>query len=388
MSRPSDSPWRSQSGITFLKFQQHGLCWSNMPDLGWAPQLRVSSTTRIDRPWTPSCFVDDRKLIWNNNSIFEWCLASNIILIMASTSKSGKSQPGGIVEPREPTKNEELSRLESIEIAGQVQELRADQALADLGYEPELSRNRSTFHVAFMSFVLASVPYGLGTSLFYPLINGGSATVIWGWVSVSLIIICVALSLGEITSVYPTAGGVYYQTFMLSPVRWRRLAAWICGWSYVAGNVVITLAVGFGTTSFVVACINVFEKEPGVGIFQTQTYHIYLLFLAITILCTATSALGNRHLPKLDVRPLALTHRLSDQSLGLTYLQAFATFWTLAALVATAICTLAIAKNGRHSGEYVFGDFEPLSGWTPGWAFCVGLLQAGYATSSTGMIIS
>jgi len=49
---------------------------------------------------------------------------------------------------------------------------------------------------------------------------------------------------------------------------------------------------------------------------------------------------------------------------------------------------LAIAKNGRHSGEYVFGDFEPLSGWTPGWAFCVGLLQAGYATSSTGMIIS
>lgn len=190
-----------------------------------------------------------------------------------------------------------------IEMAGQVEELQADQALQALGYAPELSRNRSTFHVAFMSFVLASVPYGLATTLFYPLINGGPATIIWGWLTVSLIIICVAASLGEITSVYPTAGGVYYQTFMLSPVRWQRLAAWICGWSYVAGNIVITLAVSFGTTLFLVGCINVFEKEPGVGIFEAKTYQIYLLFVAITALCTATSALGNRHLPKLDVRP-------------------------------------------------------------------------------------
>ncbi|KAK5320627.1 hypothetical protein LTR93_006839 [Exophiala xenobiotica] len=286
---------------------------------------------------------------------------------MASTSKSGIGLPEGVFSREDSTKNEQLGRQESIEIAGQVQELQADQALEHLGYAPELSRNRSTFHVAFMSFVLASMPYGLATTLFYPLINGGSATVIWGFAAVSLIIICVACSLGEITSVYPTAGGVYYQTFMLSPVRWRRLAAWICGWAYVAGNVVITLAVSFGTTSFVVACINVFEMEPGLGIFQASTYQIYLLFLAITVLCTATSAFGNQHLPKLD---------------------AFATVWTIAALIAIAACTLAIAKNGRHSAKYVFADFEPLSGWTPGWAFCVGLLQAGYATSSTGMIIS
>jgi len=52
------------------------------------------------------------------------------------------------------------------------------------------------------------------------------------------------------------------------------------------------------------------------------------------------------------------------------------------------VSVLAIAKNGRHTGDYVFRHFEPQSGWTPGWSFCVGLLQAAYATSSTGMIIS
>ncbi|KAL5328399.1 hypothetical protein ACEPPN_001898 [Leptodophora sp. 'Broadleaf-Isolate-01'] len=243
----------------------------------------------------------------------------------------------------------------------------ADDLLEAMGYASELVRNRSTLQVAFMSFVLASIPYGLATTFFYPLAGGGPTTVLWGWVTVSLIILCVAVSLGEITSVYPTAGGVYYQTFMLSPIWCRKIMSWICGWSYVVGNITITLAVNFGTTLFFIACINVFESEPGVGIWQAETYQIFLTFVAITILCNLVSALGNKWLPWLDT---------------------FAIFWTFAGVIAIVVCVLALAKEGRRSAKFVFTDFEPLSGWTPGWAFCVGLLQAAYATSSTGMIIS
>ncbi|KAF7564018.1 hypothetical protein G7046_g152 [Stylonectria norvegica] len=243
----------------------------------------------------------------------------------------------------------------------------ADQLLENLGYKPELSRNRSTWQVAFMSFVLASIPYGLATTLYYPLIGGGPVDIIWGWVAVSLIIICVAASLGEITSIYPTAGGVYYQAFMLAPARWRRIASWICGWLYVVGNITITLAVNFGTSLFIVSCLNVFEKEPGVGIFPGEAYQVFLLFLAITLLCNAVSSLGNKWLPWLDTAAI---------------------FWTFAAVLAILVCVLAIAKNGRHDAKYVFTHFEVSSGWPAGWSFCVGLLQAGYATSSTGMIIS
>ncbi|KAK6538847.1 hypothetical protein TWF694_010410 [Orbilia ellipsospora] len=243
----------------------------------------------------------------------------------------------------------------------------ADNLLEALGFQPELTRNRSTWQVAFMSFVLASIPYGLATTLYYPIIGGGPVTIIWGWLGVSLIIICVAISLGEITSVYPTAGGVYYQTFMLSPAWCRRVAAWVCGWAYVAGNITITLAVNFGTTLFFVACVNVFESEPGVGVFQAEKYQVFLIFLAITLLTNSISSLGNRWLPILDT---------------------FAIFWTFAGLISMVICVLAIAKNGRHDAKYVFTDFEPQSGWVKGWSFMIGLLHAGYATSSTGMIIS
>jgi amino acid transporter len=63
-------------------------------------------------------------------------------------------------------------------------------------------------------------------------------------------------------------------------------------------------------------------------------------------------------------------------------------FWTFAGVIAILVTTLAVAKGGRRSASYVFGHFESNSGWPDGWSFCVGLLHAGYATSSTGMIIS
>ncbi|KAL9035993.1 MAG: hypothetical protein Q9180_004557 [Flavoplaca navasiana] len=244
----------------------------------------------------------------------------------------------------------------------------ADDLLEAMGYKAELTRSRSTLQVAFMSFVLASIPYGLATTLYYPLVGGGPADIIWGWVTVSLIILCVAASLGEITSVYPTSGGVYYQTFMLAAPSYRLIMSWICGWAFVVGNITITLAVNFGTTLFFAACINVFETEPEVGIFAAEPYQIYLIFFAITILCNVVSALGNKWLP---------------------YLDTFAIFWTFAGLICIVVCVLAIAKNGRNDAAYVFGEFDPSnSGWPAGWSFCVGLLHAAYATSSTGMIIS
>lgn len=69
-------------------------------------------------------------------------------------------------------------------------------------------------------------------------------------------------------------------------------------------------------------------------------------------------------------------------------LQTFAIFWTFAGILAILITVLAVAKDGRRHADYALGGFEPTSGWPAGWSFCVGLLHAAYATSSTGMVIS
>lgn len=207
-----------------------------------------------------------------------------------------------------------------------------DVWLQALGYTPELVRSRSTFQVAFMSFVLASIPYGLATTLFYPLNGGGSTCVIWGWLAVSCIIMCVAASLGEITSVFPTAGvsaPLGPPTSMLMYLRAFTTRASCCRPFGVvglmpgsavgialsvshstrdeslvtdsAGQITITLSVQFATALFLIGCINIFESEPGVGIFEATTWQTYLVFLAIVFVCNVVSALGNRWLPLLDV---------------------------------------------------------------------------------------
>lgn len=172
---------------------------------------------------------------------------------------------------------------------------------------------------------------------------------------------------------------------MLASPRWRRIASWICGWLYVVGNITITLSVNFGTALFFVSCINVFEQAPGTGVFESTNSRVFLIFLAITFMCNAVAALGNRWLPWLDVSP-RLT--LISPSVLADFIETGAIFWTFAGVIAIMVSVLAIAKNGRHDAKYVFTHFETSSGWPNGWSFCVGLLHAGYATSSTGMIVS
>lgn len=101
----------------------------------------------------------------------------------------------------------------------------ADQALARLGYKGELPRNLSMLSILGLSFAIMAVPFGLSTTMYLSLTNGQSVTVLWGWVLVSLISICIAASLAEICAVFPTAGGVYYWSAMLSSPNFAPLVS-------------------------------------------------------------------------------------------------------------------------------------------------------------------
>lgn len=83
-----------------------------------------------------------------------------------------------------------------------------DEDLARLGYAPELKRSLTVWAVMGLSFSIIAAPFGLSIGFSYALINGGPVTVLWGWVLVSLISVCLAASLGEICSCYPSSGGV------------------------------------------------------------------------------------------------------------------------------------------------------------------------------------
>ena len=108
-----------------------------------------------------------------------------------------------------------------------------------------------------------AVPYGLAAPIATALIGGGPATMIWGLVLVAALTSTLALSLGEICSLYPTSAGAYYWTYKLSPPSSRVLLSWITGWMTLVGVWTISLSVNFGK-------IDNPHKAPNV----TCSYHL------------------------------------------------------------------------------------------------------------------
>ena len=81
------------------------------------------------------------------------------------------------------------------------------QVMDKLGYKPELQRNRSMFTLLFQSLAIAAIPYGEGAPIISAIYGGGPLSIFVGWLMVLVLDECVALSLGELASKYPTSAG-------------------------------------------------------------------------------------------------------------------------------------------------------------------------------------
>src|ERR1700736_1981583 len=85
-----------------------------------------------------------------------------------------------------------------------------EQRLAELGYKQEVNRGWSSFSNFAISFSIISVLAGCFTTYGQALNNGGPIAISIAWPVISLFVLCVALSMAELASAYPTAGGIYY----------------------------------------------------------------------------------------------------------------------------------------------------------------------------------
>ena len=109
------------------------------------------------------------------------------------------------------------------------------QVLDQLGYKQELSRNRSMFTLLFQSLAIAAIPYGVGGPLISAIYGGGPLAIFVGWILILVLDECIALSLGELASRYPTSAGPYYWSFQLAS-RGKTALSFITGWTWLVGN--------------------------------------------------------------------------------------------------------------------------------------------------------
>ncbi|EAT91271.1 hypothetical protein HBI56_016650 [Parastagonospora nodorum] len=236
----------------------------------------------------------------------------------------------------------------------------ADAALAKMGYQSELPRNLSMMSVLGLSFAIMAVPFGLSTTLYITLTDGQSVTVLYGWVLVSLISLCIAASLAEICAVYPTAGGVYYWSAMLSTREWAPITSWITGWLTLVGNWTVTLSINFSGGQLILSAITLWDED-----FVPNQWQTVLMFWAVMSVCMLTNIFGAKYLDLINK---------------------ICIYWTASSVVIILVVLLSMADTKRDA-KFVFTHYDASqSGWPSGWAFFVGLLQAAYTLTGYGMV--
>lgn len=222
-------------------------------------------------------------------------------------------------------------------------------------------RIQSLTHIALCrSFAIMAVPFGLSTTLLYSLTNGQSVTVLWGWVFVSLVSLCIAASLAEICAVYPTSGGVYYWSAMLATREWAPIASWVTGWLTLVGNWTVTLSINFSGGQLVLSAITLWNED-----FVPNQWQTVLMFWAVMLVCMSINIFLAKYLDLFNKICMV---------------------WT-AASVLIILIVLLVTADSRRSGAFVFGYFDAsASGWPDGWSWFVGLLSAAYTLTGYGMV--
>src|SRR5438552_1312165 len=135
---------------------------------------------------------------------------------------------------------------------GRAEQIAQDERdLARLGYSQQLFREMGGFSNFAISFTIISILtgavllFGYGLKLAGPIIN----TV--GWPVVSLFTLCVAASMAELASLYPTAGGLYFWAYRMGGRGW----AWLTAWLNMIGQVTITAGINVAATTYIIGAV-------------------------------------------------------------------------------------------------------------------------------------
>src|ERR1700759_4727268 len=210
-----------------------------------------------------------------------------------------------------------------------------ERRLHELGYAQELRRRMSGFSNFAVSFTIISILSGCLTLYGYGMNTGGPVLITWGWPFVGIMTLFVGLSMAEVCSSFPTAGGLYYWSAKLAP---RNPAAWswLTGWFIFLGQVAVTAGIVFGAASFLNALLDI---QWG---FDTRPWHTIVLFAAILVLHAVLNSFG-----------VTIVSILNNVSV----------WWHIVGVL-LIVGALAFAPGHHQSASFVFTHFVNNTGWS------------------------
>ena len=224
------------------------------------------------------------------------------------------------------------------------------KVLHSMGYAQELERRMSQFSNFAVSFSIICILSGGINSLAQATSGAGGAAIGIGWPLGCFVSLVFAVAMAQISSAYPTAGGLYHWGSILG----NRFTGWLTAWFNLLGLVTVLGAINVGTYYFFMGSFG----TPYLGLEDTTATRI--IFLAII---TGAQALVNH-------MGIGLTAKLTD----------FSGYLIFATAIALAIVCLAAADTYEFSRLFTFANYSGEAGgnvWPTNsatWVFLLGLL--------------
>jgi len=125
------------------------------------------------------------------------------------------------------------------------------QDLHGLGYAQELLRSMGGFSNFAISFSIISILTGAVILYDYGLAWAGTAASLIGWPLITIFVLCIAASMAEVASAYPTAGGLYYWASKMKNKNW----GWWTAWLNLIGQFAIVAGINYAAALFINATI-------------------------------------------------------------------------------------------------------------------------------------
>jgi amino acid transporter len=165
-----------------------------------------------------------------------------------------------------------------------------EQTLRRMGYKQELSRRMSGFSNFAISVSIICILAGGITSFQYGFCTVGGAAIGLGWPLVCLFSMTVALSMAQVASAFPTAGGLYHWAAILGGKGW----GWVTAWFNLVGLITVVAAVNAGAYDFLM----------GAFPWPTGGHPGTIKIIGVTVLTLSQAYLNHRG--------IRLTTRLTD----------------------------------------------------------------------------
>ena len=135
------------------------------------------------------------------------------------------------------------------------------QKLADMGYAQSMRRNFSVLSVLGVGFSITNSWFGISAGLITGINSGGPVLIVYGIILCGAVAACVGVSLSELASAMPNAGGQYYWANELAPRRFANFASYVTGWLAWTGAVFTSASVALATGSALVGCWQLSHPE-------------------------------------------------------------------------------------------------------------------------------